>query len=297
MEGRMKVVETELQPRGRLPYAGAEGVHRGETSDEERFRLSVAPHRKEDNMDTRKLSSWTGRRGLSLAALFLSGVIMVTFAVPAFANDSQDAAQLVEKAQMTLQSFMTDSSMGGFRDLIREAKGVLVVPQLLKGAFVFGVSGGSGVLLVRDGNTDRWVGPAFYTVGGASFGLQAGGEASEVVLLAMTERGVTSLMANSLKLGADAGVAAGPVGIGVAASTANLSADLLTFSRSKGLYGGLSLDGAVVATRGGLNEAYYGKEVTPIDIFVRERMINPHARGLISEVTKLACSGGPTGSC
>jgi lipid-binding SYLF domain-containing protein len=113
----------------------------------------------------------------------------------------------------------------------------------------------------------------------------------------MTERGVTSLMANSLKLGADAGVAAGPVGVGVSASTANLSADILAFSRSKGLYGGISLDGAVVATRGDLNEAYYGKDVTPMDIFVRREVARDKAHGLIREVTKLACSAGPAGSC
>jgi lipid-binding SYLF domain-containing protein len=151
--------------------------------------------------------------------------------------------------------------------------------------------------IVNPTGADRWFGPAFYTIGGASFGLQIGGQASEVVLLAMTERGVDSMMASSFKLGADAGVAAGPVGIGVAASTANLSADILTFSRSKGLYGGISLDGAVVATRGGLNEAYYGKEVTPTDIFVRREVTNSQAKGLISEVTTLACSSGPKGSC
>ena len=248
-------------------------------------------------MNTKILSSWAGMRRLSLAAFFLSAALLFTLATPASADDKQEATQFVEKAQMTLQSFMTDSSMGAFRDLIREARGVLVIPQLLKGAFVIGASGGSGVLLVRDGKADRWFGPGFYTVGGASFGFQIGGQASEVVLLAMTERGVTSMMANSFKLGADAGVAAGPVGVGIAASTANLSADILTFSRSKGLYGGISLDGAVVATRGGLNEAYYGKEVTPTDIFVRREVTNPQAKGLISEVTKLACSGGPTGSC
>jgi lipid-binding SYLF domain-containing protein len=230
-------------------------------------------------------------------AFFMAAAMMITLATPAFADNKQDAVQLVEKAEMTLQSFMSDSSMDAFRDLAKQAKGILVVPQLLEGAFVFGASGGSGVLLVRDGKADRWFGPAFYTIGGASFGLQIGGQASEVILLMMTDRGVANMMASNFKLGVDAGVAAGPVGVGVAASTANLSADILTFSRSKGLYGGISLDGAVVATRGGLNEAYYGKQVTPTDIFVRREVTNPQAQGLISEVTKMACSAGPAGSC
>ena len=241
-------------------------------------------------MDTTGYTSWRNSIGLSLATFLLSAAMVVTLVAPASSDDKQEATQLVEKAQMTLQSFMSDSSMEALRDLAKQAKGVLVVPQLLKGAFVFGASGGSGVLLTRDGNADRWLGPAFYTIGGASFGLQIGGQASEVVLLAMTDRGVASLMASSLKLGADVGLAAGPVGVGVAASTANLSADILAFSRSKGLYGGISLDGAVVATREGLNEAYYGKQVTPTDIFVRREVTNPQAHGLINEVTKIACS-------
>ena len=104
----------------------------------------------------------------------------------------------------------------------------------------------------------------------------------------MTERGVNALMGSSVKLGGDVGVAAGPVGIGAAASTANLSADILSFSRSKGLYGGISLEGAVVAVRDSLNEAYYGKQVTPTDILVRHEVRNPHASGLIQAVAKSA---------
>ncbi len=241
-------------------------------------------------MNTQRHVSWIGPVSLSLIGLLLSGVMMVALATPASADERQEAAQLVDRAQMTLQSFMSDSSMDAFRDLIKQAKGVLVVPQLLKGAFVVGASGGNGVLLTRDGREDRWFGPAFYTIGGASFGLQIGGQASEVVLLIMTDRGIASLMTNSFKLGADAGVAAGPVGIGVAASTANLSADILAFSRSKGLYGGVSLDGAVVATRGGLNDAYYGRRVNATDILVRREVTNPQAEGLISELTRLACT-------
>ena len=241
-------------------------------------------------MNTKKYPSRLRTVSLFLVAFFLAAAMTITLAVPVSADDRQGAAQLVEKAEMTLQSFMSDSSMESFRDLAKQAKGILVVPQLLKGAFVFGASGGSGVLLIRDGKADRWFGPAFYTIGGASFGLQIGGQASEVILLLMTDRGVASMMANSFKLGVDAGVAAGPVGAGVAASTANLSADILTFARSKGLYGGVSLDGAVVATREGLNGAYYGRHVTSSDILVRREVTNPQARGLISQVTKMACT-------
>ncbi len=104
----------------------------------------------------------------------------------------------------------------------------------------------------------------------------------------MTERGVSSLLSNSIKLGADVGIAAGPVGAGASASTVNLSADILSFSRSKGLYGGVSVDGAVVAIRGDWNEAYYGKPVTPTDTLIRREVTNPQAERLIRAVAKAA---------
>jgi lipid-binding SYLF domain-containing protein len=225
----------------------------------------------------------------SLAVTILLAVAMVlSQVVPAAADDKQEASHLVEKARSTLDNFMSDNHMGAFRDLLKKAQGVLIAPELLKGAFIVGASGGNAVLLTRDQKTGQWSEPAFYTIGGASFGLQVGGQASEVILLAMTDRGVTSFLGNSLKLGGDAGVAAGPVGIGASAATANISADILSFSRSKGLYGGVSLDGAVVAVRSGLNEAYYGKKVSPADIIVRHDVSNPQAAALIENLSKSA---------
>jgi lipid-binding SYLF domain-containing protein len=217
-----------------------------------------------------------------LAAIFISGLVGVARA----ADDKQEAEQLVEKARFTLEDFMADKNMDAFHDLIKKAKGIYIAPQVLKGAFIVGASGGTGVLLAWDEKLKSWAGPAFDTVGGASFGLQIGGQASEVILVAMTDRGVTSLLSNSLKLGADVGLAAGPVGAGVQASSANLSADILSFSRSKGLYGGISLDGAIMAVRGSLNEAYYGKKVAPTDILVRRDVSNPQSAGLIEAVRK-----------
>jgi lipid-binding SYLF domain-containing protein len=172
---------------------------------------------------------------------------------------------------------MADQNMTAFHDLVKQAKGVFIAPKVLKGAFIFGASGGSGLFLAWDERQRKWGGPAFYRIGGVSFGFQIGGQASEVVLLAMT---------NSLKLGADVGIAAGPIGAGVSAASANLSADILSFARSKGLYGGVSLDGAVVAIRHVLNEAYYGKKVEAADLLIRHEMTNPHAIGLIEAVRK-----------
>ena len=206
---------------------------------------------------------------------------------PARADDAQDARQLVEKAKLTVEQFQTDENMGALRDLAKKAKGMLIMPQMLRGAFIVGGSGGSGVLVARDAKANQWRGPAFYTLGGASFGFQVGADAAEVVILAMTERGVTKLLSPQVKLGADISVAAGPVGGGAAAGTAGLSADLLAFSISKGLYGGFSVDGSVAGVREALNHAYYGKPVTPADILIKGTVKNPHASGLLGAVAKL----------
>jgi SH3 domain-containing YSC84-like protein 1 len=239
-------------------------------------------------MNTKNRSTGVATAWVLLVTLLLTASMVVYSAAPASADDKREAAQLVEKARFAFESFMTDGKMGPFQGLVKRARGVFISPQLLKGAFIIGVSGGSGVLVAQDEKTGQWNGPSFYTIGGASFGFQIGGEASEVVLLAMTERGVSSLLWSSFKLGADAGLAAGPVGMGVSAASANLSADILSFSRSKGLYGGISLDGAVVATRGDWNEAYYGKPLTPTDILIRKTVINPQAQRLIESVAKAA---------
>ena len=224
------------------------------------------------------------RNSMKLMTVLLTGLLVFLGVGPALADDATEAKQLVDKAKMTLEGFQTAKEMDGFRDLMKTAKGIFIAPQVLKGAFIVGASGGSGVFLARDGKSQKWFGPAFYTIGEASFGLQIGGSASEIVLLAMSDRGVTAFLSDSLKLGADGSVAVGPVGIGAAAATANLSADILSFSRAKGLFGGVSVDGAVVAVRDGLNEAYYGKKVNATDILVKHQVSNKDASGLIRAV-------------
>lgn len=226
---------------------------------------------------------------LMFAALLFSAVMGVGgfVAAPVQADDAMEARHLAEKARLTLEIFSKAPEMEGFRNLVKNARGVFIAPQIIKGAFIIGASGGSGVFMARDYKTGQWAGPAFYTIGEASFGFQAGGSASEVVLLAMTDRGIYALLESSVKLGADVGVAAGPVGIGAAAATANLSADIVTFARSKGLYGGISVDGAIVKTRNDWNSAFYGTSVTPSEILIRRTVSSQASAGLIQEVSRL----------
>ena len=236
------------------------------------------------------------RHGVRHLTVFFLSLLVGCFVVAPFggprlarADDAMDAQQLVDEARTTFEAFNTDPDMGpSMRAIVQRAKAVLIYPQILRLAFIFGGSGGSGVLLARDENAKVWTGPAFYTIGQFSFGVQAGGEAAEVVLVALTDRGLSALLSTSAKLGADVGIALGPIGAGAEAATANLSGDIVSYSRAKGLYAGLSVNGAVVATRGALNQAYYGKEVTPSAILIEREVTNPHAAPLIEAVAKVA---------
>ncbi len=186
------------------------------------------------------------------------------------------AQLLVDRARLTLDEFMRDPNYGWFQDHIRDARGVLIFPQVLKGGFIWGGSGGTGVFLTRNPGTGEWSEPAFYTIGSVTFGLQIGGEAAQVVMLAMTRHAVESLLSSSVKLGGDASVALGPVGTGAQANAGipNVAADFISFAKTKGLYAGLSLQGSVVAVRDSLNRSYYGRDIRPTDIILRHAVSN-----------------------
>jgi lipid-binding SYLF domain-containing protein len=203
-------------------------------------------------------------------------------------GDARTAGELAERARLAVDGFDVGPNNESFNDLVKRARGIFIVPQSIRAAFIFGGAGGSGVLLARDEKTGQWNGPAFYTLGRGSFGLQAGAEVSEVVALVMTERGVTRLLSPTVELGGDLTVAAGPVGGGLAGASAGLSADIVSYARSKGLYAGLSLQGAVITTRNDLNHAFYGGPVTPVDVLVRGQARGPQAEPLRAAVTRLA---------
>lgn len=194
------------------------------------------------------------------------------------ADDVGDAKNIVNQAEATLKNFMNDPDMKWFGSHLQEAKGVYIVPKLTKGAFIFGVEGGNGVVLAREDKSGAWSEPVFYETSAASFGLQAGAQSSEAVVLIMTPKAVDSLMANKIKLGADGSVAIGPKGMG---ADTNLTADFVTFTRAKGLYAGVSFDGASIRSRDELNAAYYGQDVRPSDIIIAHKAKpNPNSKEL-----------------
>lgn len=197
------------------------------------------------------------------------------------------AEALVDAATIAVDTFTVDPDMKWFRNNMSKAKGVLIVPQLVKGGFIFGGSGGSGVLLVK-GNGNIWSDPAFYTMGSGTVGFQIGVEVSEIILMIMTDRGVDALLTSSFKLGGDVSIAAGPIGAGAKAQTA----DILAFSRTKGIYGGVNIEGAVLKIRSDWNHDYYGKQTSPRAILLERSETNSHADELRNAVANLAIKSG-----
>jgi lipid-binding SYLF domain-containing protein len=222
--------------------------------------------------------------------LFRSSLVAMTVAVAAVATAPLAFAQaeqqkLVAAAEKTFSNFERDPDMTWFQQNVGRAKAVLIAPEIVKAGFIFGGSGGRAVLVAKDPKTGKWVGPAFYAMATASVGFQAGVSVSEAITLVMTDKGMNSLLAPSFKIGGDASVAAGPVGAG---AKSDIVADLIAFSRSKGVYGGLNLDGTVVNTSDDWNQAYYGKKALSTDILVRMDVHNKAADPLLAQVAKAA---------
>jgi lipid-binding SYLF domain-containing protein len=211
--------------------------------------------------------------------------LLLTGTAPVKAEDKADAQSIVDKAKITLDTFMRDKNYTWLHENLKNAKGILIYPQVLKAGFILGGSGGTGVFLARDAKSGDWSQPAFYTVGAASLGFQIGGEAAETVILAMTQKAVDSLYTTSVKLGGDTSVAAGPYGAG---AKANVTADFIAYSISKGAYAGLNLEGSVVGVRDSLNKAYYGKDVTPVQIIVEKKASNKGSAQLRADLKKSA---------
>jgi lipid-binding SYLF domain-containing protein len=237
------------------------------------------PKKKEEGMKNRI-------RGLSwLPAAVILAITLSGFPREASPAENTDQQILVEKARVTFLDFMADENMSWLRDNLKNAKGLLIIPELMKAGFFLGGSGGSGVLLVRDEEKKDWSQPAFYTLGSGSLGLQFGGEIAEVIMVVQTQKGLQSLYSSSFKLGGDASVAAGPVGVG---GKMDVLTDFLSFTKPKGAYVGISLEGGVMATRGEWNRAYYGQEVRPVEIVMTRSVSNPGSAALREAVQNSA---------
>ena len=223
---------------------------------------------------------------VSWSARLLGFVLLACATIAGAGQQPMTPQQLVDRAVITIEHFMADPEMTGFREYVKRARGIYITPQLLRAGFIIGGAGGRGLFLARDEETGRWSYPAFYKMGAVNFGLLAGADMSEVVLLAMTQKGVNALLSTEVKLGAGASVAAGPVGAGIAVATA----DIYSYSRAKGAYAALSVEGSVITSDQDFNSIYYGRAVGPVDILIKQEVSNPQAEPLRQAVARAAGS-------
>jgi len=216
---------------------------------------------------------------VSLAVLIL---FTVSFVAPSGAADREKLEQRVTRAQFAFRDFQKDTRMTWFRENVRYAKGLLIMPTWVRGGFFLGGYGGNGVLLAQD-RDGSWSHPAFYDVLAGSFGFQFGIAGGQVILMIMTETGLRRFLGHKFQLGADASIGVGPEGIGAKAELF----DIFSFSRVKGVYGGLTLEGGGVIVNEEDNKTYYGDpKVTPTDILIRRKHQNPQAENLIRTLTE-----------
>jgi lipid-binding SYLF domain-containing protein len=203
-----------------------------------------------------------------------AAAIVAVFGVAAGAATA-GPQDVVDDSVKALEELSADPDTGWFRDNVQKAKAIVIVPSLVKAGFLVGGSGGNGVAMTR---SDRgWSHPSFVTLASLTVGLQGGAQTGQLALLVMTDRGRDALFRNKFQLGGGVSVAEGPVEAGASAATT----DILAFSRTKGVFGGVALEGATIAVRDSWNEEYYGREgVRPEDILAARDQVNPGAEKL-----------------
>ena len=191
--------------------------------------------------------------------LALALCLLALGAAVALASSPQER---IRDCTKVLREMAKENDSGAMADLIRSAKGVAIFPSVVKAGLVFGGKYGEGLILRRDPGTGRWFGPSFLNVAGASWGLQIGVQSTALVLVITNDRGMEGFVGDKVTLGGDLSVAAGPVGRNAEAGTdSSLTASIYSYSMSKGLFAGLSLEGAVVSTEYDTNRSYWKKDL------------------------------------
>ena len=223
--------------------------------------------------------------------LLTIGILLAFTAAPLLAAraDNEKETDRVQNAGMVMEEIM-NSPDDIPQDLLDKAECVIVFPSVLKAAFIVGGSYGRGVMVCRSGEhfTGPWGAPSMTALEGASVGFQLGGQATDFVLLVMNPRGATALLSSKVKLGAGMSAAAGPKGRDATAATdATLRAEILAYSRSRGLFAGISLEGSTLRPDNDANEKLYGKKLTAEEIIRKGAVpVPPSGQKLVSLLTK-----------
>ncbi len=221
----------------------------------------------------------------TLSALFL----VCALVLPAVAADNQKEEDRVKEAGVVLKEIL-DIPDDIPQDLLDKAECLIILPSVKKGAFGIGGSYGRGVMICRGGEhyTGPWGPPAMYALEGINIGFQLGGQATDFVLLVMNPKGARSLLSSKVKLGADAAAAAGPKGrTAEGATDVVMNAEILSYSRSKGLFAGISLEGSTLRSDGSANEKLFGQKLSAKEI-IRENKVKipPSAQDLVALLNK-----------
>ena len=218
----------------------------------------------------------------NLLIVSVAGLVLV---LPALASDRDDDLGRIQKATQVFQEIMRTPDRGIPRDLLEKARCVAIIPGEEKAAFIFGGNYGKGLATCRIEN--GWSAPMFVAVGGGSVGFQIGASFTDVVLLFMNDHALQSLLGDKFKIGGDVTVAAGPVGRQASANTdIKLNAEILSYSRSKGVFAGASVDGAVVQADHSGDKAMYGRDVTHEEILKGRVAVPASARNLLAELRR-----------
>jgi len=199
------------------------------------------------------------RSGLASLALALAAVVVCA----AVASAQSDQAERIRACIAAFQDATASPDNAIPRSLLNRAEAVVVFPGTIKGGFIAGVHRGHGILSVRDPKTRQWSPPSFMTLTGGSFGAQIGVSEVDIVLVVMNQRGIENLLSNQFKVGADVGIAAGPVGRDAEVATdIAMRAEILSYSHTRGVFAGATLKGTAITTDGDANRIFYGRELT-----------------------------------
>ena len=218
-----------------------------------------------------------------LKRLLIVATLALLVSLPSFASDREDDVNRIHKAAQVFKEIMNAPDQGIPQDLLESAKCIAIIPGEVKFAFIFGGNYGRGLATCR---TDHgWSAPMFVAIDGGSVGYQIGGSSTDLVMLFMNDHALQSLLSDKFKLGADASVAAGPVGRHASADTdLKLKAEILSYSRAKGVFAGVSLDGALVQADKSGDEAMYGHDVNRHEILDGKVAVPASARELVEEL-------------
>jgi lipid-binding SYLF domain-containing protein len=213
-------------------------------------------------------------------------VVVSIFPLECYAVTFEDLDRRIIECNLVLKNIFSMPDRGIPEDLLRKCRGLAIFPGVIEVGVVLGLSYGNGVVLRRDEKSGNWTKPTFFTIRGGSIGAQVGAQSIDLILLVMSEQGVQGLLEDRFTLGADVAVAAGPLGREAAAETnLRFDAGILSYSRSKGLFAGISITGASLQPDPLANELYHGKGITVQDVFYEDKgALSDNARILINSL-------------